>query len=330
MPQQPSQLPATLGNAFTREAALRAGVSARRLRAKDLRSPYFRVRQRLESGGDDGTGGDLADAPLARDRAFRAHVWQLAQAYCLVMPRQAFFSGRTAAVLFGLPVAHGERIEVAIPAPARSPRGRGVRGVQVRPELVSLRDVDGLPVSSPASTWAMLARELSVRELVIVGDAILRIPRDDRGRPQPNLQLATIEHLRSAIDAGPRRGIGRLREAIEHVRVGSASPLESDYRLDAAAAGLPEPELDVEIRDMRGRLLGITELAYPAYRTLVEIEGDHHRTDKWQWDRDIEKYTAYAAEGWEVVRLTARHIRGENSRAVARVAAVLERRGWRT
>ena len=94
-------------------------------------------------------------------------------------------------------------------------------------------------------------------------------------------------------------------------------------------AGLPEPELDVEIRDASGSLCGITEIVYRKYRTLVEIEGDHHRTDQQQWDRDIEKYAAYVAEGWEVVRLTSRHIRGSHPRAVAIVREVLKRRGWR-
>ena len=85
----------------------------------------------------------------------------------------------------------------------------------------------------------------------------------------------------------------------------------------------------MEIRDTAGSLCGITEIVYPEYRTLVEIEGDHHRTDQKQWDRDIEKYATYVAEGWEVVRLTSRHIRGPHPRAVAIVRDVLKRRGWR-
>ena len=108
----------------------------------------------------------------------------------------------------------------------------------------------------------------------------------------------------------------------------SASPLETEYRLDAALAGLPTPELDVKIRDGRGRLIGITEVVYREYRTLVEVEGDHHRTDRRQWDRDIEKYNAYAALGWEVVRLTSTHVRGAK-RGVSLVRDALLRNGWR-
>ncbi len=45
-----------------------------------------------------------------------------------------------------------------------------------------------------------------------------------------------------------------------------------------------------------------------------------------QWVRDIEKYAAYVAEGWEVVRLTSAHVRG--GRAPSMVCEVLRRHGW--
>lgn len=72
-----------------------------------------------------------------------------------------------------------------------------------------------------------------------------------------------------------------------------------------ASSGLPEPVLDWPIRNETGRLLGITEIVYPEFRVLVEIEGDQHRVSRRQWIRDIEKYAAYVAEGYEVVRLTS-------------------------
>ncbi len=200
--------------------------------------------------------------------------------------------------------------------------------MKLSPALASVRVQDGLPMTTPATTWAMLAGELTVRELVTLGDFFVRVPRDAKGRLQSDLRLATIGDLERAMCAGRRVGAGKLREAIELIRVGSASPLETEFRLDATTAGLPEPELDVEIRDEGGRLLGISEVVYRDQRVAVEIEGDHHRTDRAQWHRDIEKYAAYAGIGWEVVRLTSSHIRGSRPRAVAIVGAALRRRGW--
>lgn len=245
------------------------------------------------------------------------------------MPSHAFYAGRTAAVLQSLPVDPGAELVVAVEAPRRPPRRFGVRGVKVPPRLAHTHTHDGLPMTTPATTWAMLGRELSVRELVALGDAIVRVPRDAKGTLRPDQQLATIAQLERAIAAGRRLGIANLREAIPLIRVGCASPLETDFRLDASASGLPEFELDVDIHDTRGNRIGITELVHRDTRTLIEIEGDHHRTDRKQWNRDIEKYAAYAAEGWEVVRLTSSHIRGHRPRAVKIVRDVLIRRGWR-
>ena len=266
------------------------------------------------------------EEPLALDRALRLGVLRRAHAYGLIMPPHAFFAGRTAAVIHGAPLAHGDELEVAVHAPARPMRRLGIRCVKVAPHLASVRELDGLRLSSPASTWAMLGATLTERQLVIVGDAFVRVPRDDRG--MPTSAIATTDDLRRATAAGPRRGVARLRRALPHIRVGSSSPLETEYRLDAAAAGLPDAELDVDIHGTDGRRIGITELVYRPFRVLVEIEGDHHRTSRAQWNRDIEKYAAYVGAGWEVVRLTAAHVRG--GRAPLMVAAALRRHGWQS
>ena len=105
------------------------------------------------------------------------------------------------------------------------------------------------------------------------------------------------------------------------------SPLETDLRLALVDAHLPEPELDVEIRDSRGHLVAIADCAYPERRIVIEAEGDHHRTDAAQWARDIERAAALASLGWDVVRATSAHIRGWDRRVVRMVRAALARSG---
>lgn len=313
------RLPDELGEAFTCAKALAAGVTRRRLRTRQLEPVFHGVRM---------VPGVIGDEGADRGREDHHRVVRRARGFAPLLGDHRFFAGRTAAVLFDAPLAHGRDITVGVHAPGRAPRRRGVRGVKVAHHLVSVIEHEGLPVASPASTWAMLGNELTVRELVVLGDWFVRMPRTRHGAPAPELRRATPAQLRRVIAAGQRPGIERLREAVELVRVGSSSPLETEYRLDATAAGLPDPDLDVEIRDPRGRLIGITEVAYRDYRTLVEIEGDHHRTDRRQWDRDIEKYNAYAALGWQVVRLTSTHVRGAK-RGVSLVRDALVRNGWR-
>lgn len=321
MSARPTPLPQHLGSAFSVSEARAWGVSSGRMQASDLDAPFHGTRQALEV--------PEPDLDLSIDEIARRSEQRRIQAYATAMRPHVFLAGRSAAVHLGLSVGPGTRLEVAVFAPARAPRARGIRGIKVEPQLANVRVHAGIRTTDAASTWAMLASELGVRDLVALGDEIVRIPRDRRGRLMPGDRLGTIDDLTAIVSAGRRRGIGRLIDALPLIRVGSASPLETEFRLDAAAGGLPTPELDVEIRDGRGALLGITEIVFYEYRTVVEIEGDHHRTDRKQWNRDIDKYAAYAAEGWEVVRLTSAHVRSADRRGVAIVRSVLRRRGWR-
>lgn len=328
MPITPAALPPGLGAHFSVAVALGSGLTPRRMRAKDLSRPVHGARRTLADLRAEEQAIHDDTSPLALTRATSRRLWSQAQSYMEIAPSGAFICGRSAAAMRGYPVRHRADLDVAVLGPRRAPRGRGVNGRRVEPHLVEVEAIDGIPITTPATTWAMLGRELSVRELVILGDAIVRIPRDDRGELLPEYAGASLEQLQHAIDAGKRVGTKKLNAAIERIRVGSASPLETDYRLDADDAGLPEPLLDAEICDDSGRRLGISEFAYPRYRVAVEVEGDHHRTSKAQWNRDIQKYRDYADAGWEVVRLTHSDIRVRRT-ATRIVRDVLKRRGWR-
>ena len=264
---------------------------------------------------------------FAEERARRKSHLETMRLFATVMEDGTFFAGRTALYAYGAPIDPGELLQIGCFAPRRAPKRRGIEGRQIAAHLAGVRTFKGMPLASPASAWAMLASTLEVRELIIIGDALVQIPRDERGRQQPERVLATIAQLRAAADAGPRPGRPKLLAALEHIRVGSSSPLETEYRIDAASAGLPDAHLDVQINDERGRRIGISEFVYPDHRVIVEVEGDHHRTSRAQWRRDIAKYEAYKAAGWDVVRVTSSHIRGSYE-AVLIVGAALRRHGW--
>lgn len=323
MPPRARPLPPSLGEVFTTADARGLGVTGRRLRAKDLERPFRGTRIAPIPAIPPNEG------PSTVDRHKRARLIRRARAAAAVLSPRAFFVGETAAAILGAPLPDDFDPEsdliVAVHAPHRPPRRRGVRGMKIAPPLARVVTHLGIRVSDAASTWAMLSARTE-RSLIRLGDYLVFIPRDDRGRPAPGRQLATREQLGAAASVFRRRGAPKLLRALARIRVGSASPLETDFRLAAEDAGLPEPALDVEVRDPAGRLIGISDLAYVAQRVVVEVEGDHHRTDRAQWDRDIAKYTALAAEGWEVVRLTARHIRGRTAGGPEIVRAALDRR----
>jgi hypothetical protein len=53
-------------------------------------------------------------------------------------------------------------------------------------------------------------------------------------------------------------------------------------------AGLPMPECNLIIGDDQ-RPMGRVNLVYLAYKLINEYEGDQHRTDRGQWNGDIDR-----------------------------------------
>ena len=160
---------------------------------------------------------------------------------------------------------------------------------------------------------------LSVRQLVVLGDALTR-----RKRP-----VATRDELQRAVDRQVgKRGVRRLRQAVELVRARTDSNAETGLRLDAADHGLPEPEVNGEIVDERGRLVAYGDLVYRAQRTILEFDGDQHRTDDRQFARDIDRLDELIRLGWRVVRVTRRHGLAARRAKFALVRAHLIDRGW--
>jgi hypothetical protein len=347
--RRPGPLPDALGDSFSVREARAAGVSEGRLRSADLETPFSGVRCRRMPEDEHSESDESPAAHEARMR--RTRILARARAYARIMSPDAFFSHVTAALVWGMPlplralrvagptkadaladsVPQADRpIDVAVPLPLRGPRVPNIRTHRLAAALVHTRAHDDMRVASPATTWAQLGEVLTVDELIVAGDALVREPRLAGGvRGRPGSGLATIAQLQAAVAAGRRTGVAKLREALPQIRVGSASPPETELRLALRRAGLPAPALDIDVLAENGTLIGCTELAYPRWRLLIEFEGDHHRTSRTQWDRDIEKHAQCVSLGWTVLRFTARHVYPTPSVAVTAIREALLRAGWR-
>jgi hypothetical protein len=249
------------------------------------------------------------------------------------MRRADYFSHVTAACIWGLPLpaSVAQDATVHVSSAARALRATGVTGHQVKDELVRVvtHPGSGLRVTDPATTWAMLATTLPhVNDVVAVGDAVIRVPRTPgpRGRIE-RPALGSMEQLEAAAKAGRRVGAARLRKALKLIRPGAASRPETWARLTLLDAGLPEPVLDLDVYDGRGVFVGCVDLAYPELRIAIEYEGDQHRTDPRQWQRDIEKHERLADLGWRVVRVGRDQLFRDPGAFTGRVRALLIARG---
>ncbi|QTX03507.1 DUF559 domain-containing protein [Agromyces archimandritae] len=304
MPGPRIPLPVELaGRPFSVAVATAAGIGAGRLRGADLVRPFHGVRM-----------------PASTPR----ELGELCRAKLVTMRPGDVFSHVTACRLYGIPVPRRwndrEPIDVAAFVPAGIPRGAGVRGHRLSPGRVLVTGRSGLPLVSPEDAWAQLAASVGERDLVIAADALVR-------RKHP---LATPERVADAVDrhAGGR-GCRLLAAALEAMRPGTDSAPESEVRLDLVAYGLPEPEVNGEIRDSNGRLVAIGDLVYRAQRTLVEYDGDQHRTSPAQYARDVDRLDDLARLGWRVIRINRSHTGTRRIERLERVREALLAAGWR-
>lgn len=317
-----TDLPDALGRAFHVRDAIERGVTADRLRGRDLAHPFRGVRARERAPS-------LGDADPDRYRRF---VIEQAQAYSLCMEPHEFFSHFTAATIWSaaMPRDADSRLHVSVLAPHRAVRVSGIAAHEAQPHLTRVVTHPGtrLRVSSPATTWAMLGAELRhPYDLVAAGDAFVRVERMPgpwvREMPPP---LATLAQLEAAVRAGRRVGRPALREALPRLRTGAASRPETWTRLTICDAGLPEPVLDHDVYDERGNFIGCVDLAYPGLKIAIEYEGDHHRTDLTTWNRDLAKHDALQAAGWRVIRVSRTMLFAQPHELLARVRAALAHR----
>lgn len=291
--------------------AVGAGVSRSRLDGGDLDRPFWGVRVPAEVS----TSG--------RGYATTNEVEALCRALLVRMPREAFFTHGTAALLLGFPVpsrlARLRPLHVGVPAPTRPMEARDVVGHRLSLSQDDLVDRGRLRLTGPARTWLDLATALTLHELVAVGDYLIR-------RRSP---LVTVGELTAALQAYPgRRGLQRARAALPLLRTRSESPRESVLRVIIVLAGLPEPECNFEVFDTDGMFLARGDLVYPAYKLLLEYQGDQHRTDRAQWRSDIRRTGRLEDNGWQVIQFTDDDLR-DPAALVARIRLRLRARGAR-
>lgn len=324
--RSPEELPRELkAGPFKLAQGRAAGLGVKRMRGRDLNRPVRGVRRAAGDELDDPVGSD--DRWATADARLRARC----AAVELAVPDGAFFSHLTAARLWPLPLPRwtvdAEPVHVSVFEPAMSPRLPGVVGHRLSDQLIFAVARGAHRLVDPATLFCQLAAVLSLPDLVAVGDALVLEPRfADTFDERPYLSLTD---LTERVDRSHGRGKVRARRAVSMVRPGAESRPETLVRLAIADAGLPEPELNGDVHTADGAFIGRGDLLYRAYRVVVEYDGEQHRTDTRQYDRDIGRLDRFAAHGWRVVRLTGRAFFQECEICLARIEQALIAGGWR-
>lgn len=299
-------LPAHLSAApFTVYEARAASLGSARLRSSDLTS-----------------AGRLIHVPAGWEFEVRG----LARALSAATPG-AWTSHLTAAVLLGLWLPSWFRgcRELHLSKRKTLPpvRREGVVGHTVLAFDDEIMVWDGIRISTPARTWLDLARILPLDDLVAVGDQLVRQPRyglEDRTEP-----WATIPQLTAMLALHPKlKGIVKAREAAALIRPGADSAPETFLRLALAAAGLPEPELQLRVVP-EDSYSPAADLGYRAQRVAIQYDGGHHLTRE-QQSRDNRRDESFNAAGWRYFKFNADDLADDFRGAAQRVRSALRPR----
>ena len=257
--------------------------------------------------------------PIARglyvSRSAELDLGARCRAWSHVLPRDASFGLGTAAVLLGAGSTASTRLDVVVPPRQVVPQRSGI-ALHVRSLAEEdVVDISGLRVTSGAQTFLDLAAGLSPSDLVALGDALMRGGR-----------LEHAELRRRLARADRVRGVVRARAWAPHLTAGAGSHPESFLRYCLLVSELPDPEVQVPIRDRSGREVAHADLGYSRWKVAVEYEGRQH-AERDQFGRDVDRYSLMAADGWLILRFAARHLGGPVT-VVGRTRRALESRGW--
>jgi very-short-patch-repair endonuclease len=243
------------------------------------------------------TGTDLT----ATTRARAAWLWSR---------RRGFVAGHSASALHGAKWVDHQAPAQLLYEHRRPPAGIRTWSDQIAEDELQL--VSGVPTTTAARTAFDIACRNSVGNAVAAVDALARATR---------FNVADAQVLANRYKG--HRNVRRARRALTLIDAGAESPRETWLRLLLIDAGYPRPQTQIPVYGEYGELVALLDLGWEDVKIALEYEGDHHRTDRRQFHRDIARYEALPDLGWITVRVTAEDMPGGILR---RVAAAWSRR----
>ncbi|OBJ71349.1 hypothetical protein [Mycobacterium colombiense] len=233
-----------------------------------------------------------------------------AQAAWLWSRRRGVVAGRSASALHG-----AKWVDHRAPAQLFYQHRRPPPGINTWSDSLArneVRVIGGIPTTSAARTAFDIACRNPVGNAVAALDALARAT---------NLDIAEVESLAERYKG--HRNVRRARRALALVDAGAESPRETWLRLLLIAAGYPRPSTQIPVYGSYGELVAVLDMGWESIKLAVEYDGDHHRSDRRQFNKDIRRAESLAEMGWINIRITAEDTAGG---VIARVSAAWTRR----
>ena len=211
---------------------------------------------------------------------------------------QVWISHQTAGCLWALPGVSDEAIHV-VTSLGRVVRLPGVQGHRSGALFTAdLTTRHGIRVTTPARTLVDLSAHVSVQQLGRAVDDALR---------RRILTLPAPDRCVARLPGAPGRRPAAVHQLLAE-RVPGYDPGDSDLETRVlrlmVGAGFPPPVQQYRV-GVGGRTCKI-DLAYPARRLAIELDGwEFHRT-RTAFDDDRTRANLLVAHGWTLVRFTSR------------------------
>lgn len=267
----PRPVPAHLATrAFNRSEALAAGITPRMLQHPRFVDVYPSVYRLAEVELDE---RGLIDA------AGRA------------LPAEARVSHGTRLRLLGVERGPLEPIHFTI---ARELHLK-IPGIMLH-RTIAMPPHDSETVSVEAAYLGLAATARQI-DLIVVGDWLL------------HRRHMTKESVLALAQAQPwRPGSAEVVAVVPRLDGRARSMPESETRAFLAVAGLPTPEVNLDVFDDDGVFLGCGDLVYLLWRLFIEYEGGQHWTDADQIASDVDRYGRLRRGDWDYVQVTKKHL----------------------
>ncbi|MGO9507448.1 MAG: endonuclease domain-containing protein [Mycobacterium sp.] len=260
-----------LGEPFIGSEALEVGALSRHQLRTQYRSvlPNVYLAKRVQ--------------PSLEQRIVAAWLWS---------HRRATIAGAAAAALHG-----AKWIPDDVPVELMYANARAPQGVRTRRDVLSAGEaqfIGGRAVTTPERTAFDIGRRGAVRSAVARLDSLARAT---------GFKVDHVLGLAKRHSGSP--GLRRLETALALVDPGAQSPRESYLRLLLIDGGLPRPQTQIPVLGADGIPVAYLDLGWEEYMVAVEYDGDHHRTDRHQYVKDVRRLEMLRAMGWIIVRVVA-------------------------
>jgi very-short-patch-repair endonuclease len=223
--------------------------------------------------------------PSQQQRAMAAWLWS---------HREAVIAGAAASAMHG-----AKWVEDNAPVELIWRNARAPRRVVTRHELLlsdEFQRLDGLYVTTPERTAFDIGRRGTISRAVAGLDALAAATE---------FKVRDVEEL--AGNHRHTRGLRQLELTLALVDAGAQSPKETWLRLLLIKAGFPKPRTQIPVLGPDGYPRYFLDMGWEDIMLAVEYDGDQHRTDRWQFARDVERLEYVDSIGWTTIRVVAGH-----------------------